>query len=183
MKCISLWQPWASAVAMGLKRYETRSWACPPSLIGKPLAIHAAKRDTDEQLRRWLAHEFLAETDEELAKDIKEWPYDAGRAMATYDALPRGAVVCITKVVQCWRTDDLVTTPDMLTTEERAWGDYTPGRYAWQLEMIYRFEDAPACVGRQGLFDWSVPEEWMAAELKRAGLPAGLLDIWRAVKP
>ena len=27
MKAISLWQPWASAVALGSKRVETRSWS------------------------------------------------------------------------------------------------------------------------------------------------------------
>lgn len=26
MKAISLWQPWASLMAVGAKRYETRSW-------------------------------------------------------------------------------------------------------------------------------------------------------------
>lgn len=47
MKAISLWQPWASAIAMGLKRIETRNWA---TRHRGPLAIHAAKRwDTKQQ--------------------------------------------------------------------------------------------------------------------------------------
>lgn len=41
MKGLSLWQPWATLVGVGLKRVETRSWAT--SYRG-PLAIHAAKR-------------------------------------------------------------------------------------------------------------------------------------------
>lgn len=41
MKAISLWQPWASAMALGSKRIETRHWAT--SYRGT-LAIHAAKR-------------------------------------------------------------------------------------------------------------------------------------------
>jgi len=41
MKALSLWQPWASAIALGSKRIETRGWAT--SYRG-PLAIHAAKR-------------------------------------------------------------------------------------------------------------------------------------------
>ena len=40
MKAISLWQPWASAMALGLKRNETRSWE---TLVRGPIAIHAAK--------------------------------------------------------------------------------------------------------------------------------------------
>lgn len=45
MKAISLWQPWASLVAVGVKTIETRSWPAPKALIGERLAIHAtAKR-------------------------------------------------------------------------------------------------------------------------------------------
>jgi len=40
MKAISLWEPWATAIAIGAKKIETRSWAT--SYRG-PLAIHAAK--------------------------------------------------------------------------------------------------------------------------------------------
>ena len=31
MKAISLWQPWASAIALGAKRIETRSWMVYPN--------------------------------------------------------------------------------------------------------------------------------------------------------
>ncbi len=44
MKCISLWQPWASHIAFGNKKIETRSWS---TGYRGPLLIHAAKR-TDE---------------------------------------------------------------------------------------------------------------------------------------
>lgn len=36
MKCISLWQPWASAIACELKRIETRSWR-PPEHLNRSL--------------------------------------------------------------------------------------------------------------------------------------------------
>lgn len=45
MKAASLWQPWASAMALGLKGNETRHWWT--SYRG-PLAIHAAKKWTKE---------------------------------------------------------------------------------------------------------------------------------------
>jgi len=41
MKAITLWQPWATLVALGYKEIETRSW---PTSYRGPLAIHAAKR-------------------------------------------------------------------------------------------------------------------------------------------
>src|SRR3546814_14671667 len=41
LKAISLWQPWASAIALGHKSIETRHW---PTKYRGELAIHAAKR-------------------------------------------------------------------------------------------------------------------------------------------
>jgi hypothetical protein len=41
MKALSLWQPWASAIPMGLKSFETRGWS---TKYRGPLAVHAAKR-------------------------------------------------------------------------------------------------------------------------------------------
>src|SRR3546814_21127441 len=41
VKAISLWQPWASAIALGHKSIETRHW---PTKYRGELAIHAAKR-------------------------------------------------------------------------------------------------------------------------------------------
>src|SRR5581483_12013186 len=45
MKCISLYQPWATLVACGQKRYETRSWS---TAYRGALAIHAAKKWSEE---------------------------------------------------------------------------------------------------------------------------------------
>ncbi len=40
MKAITIWQPWASLIACGAKKYETRSWA---TNYRGPIAIHAAR--------------------------------------------------------------------------------------------------------------------------------------------
>ena len=34
MKALSLWQPWASLIAYGVKDIETRSWAAPAGVKG-----------------------------------------------------------------------------------------------------------------------------------------------------
>ena len=50
MKALSLWQPWASLIAAGVKKVETRHW---PTAYRGPIAIHAAKRlesDCGEEL-------------------------------------------------------------------------------------------------------------------------------------
>lgn len=44
MKVITLHQPWATLIALGVKTIETRSWAPPKALIGERLLIHAGTR-------------------------------------------------------------------------------------------------------------------------------------------
>lgn len=44
MKAITLWQPWATLMALGVKRIETRKWA---TKHRGPLAIHASSRPLD----------------------------------------------------------------------------------------------------------------------------------------
>jgi hypothetical protein len=46
VRAISLWQPWASAIALGKKQIETRSWT---SHYRGPIAIHASVRWTQAQ--------------------------------------------------------------------------------------------------------------------------------------
>lgn len=43
MKALTLHQPWASLIALGVKTIETRSWRAPQALIGQRIAIHAGK--------------------------------------------------------------------------------------------------------------------------------------------
>ena len=44
MCAITLHQPWASLIALGLKTVETRSWPAPARLVAQRIAIHAGKR-------------------------------------------------------------------------------------------------------------------------------------------
>lgn len=43
MKALTVRQPWASLIALGVKTIETRSWRAPKALIGERIAIHAGK--------------------------------------------------------------------------------------------------------------------------------------------
>ena len=43
MYTITLHQPWASLIALGIKTVETRSWPAPARLVGQTIAVHAGK--------------------------------------------------------------------------------------------------------------------------------------------
>lgn len=123
MKAISLHQPWASLVAMGLKRVETRSW---PTRHRGWIAIHAAKRWSRSQ--RVASVGFLGSDPD----------------------IPLGAVVAIARVSDCvLMTPALI---ESQTPRELAVGDWTAGRWAWLLEDVRRLRDPVPFVGRQGLF-------------------------------
>ena len=53
--CLSLWQPWASLIAIGAKHIETRHWKTD---YRGPIAIHAAKRWTQEEIDFALGSSF-----------------------------------------------------------------------------------------------------------------------------
>lgn len=44
MKALTVWQPWATLIAIEAKPYEFRGWQPPRWLVGKRLAIHAGAR-------------------------------------------------------------------------------------------------------------------------------------------
>jgi hypothetical protein len=44
MKALTIWQPWATLIAIGAKPYEFRRWRPYRSLIGTRIAIHASAR-------------------------------------------------------------------------------------------------------------------------------------------
>jgi hypothetical protein len=44
-------------------------------------------------------------------------------------------------------------------TNERLFGDYTPGRYAWHLADVWRLRFPYPCRGRQRLFAVDVPTD------------------------
>lgn len=44
MKALTIWQPWASLIAIGAKPYEFRGWRPPRTIISQRIAIHAGAR-------------------------------------------------------------------------------------------------------------------------------------------
>lgn len=147
IKALTLWQPWASLIAFGEKKYETRSWSTNYRGL---MAIHAAKRPTQS----W-------EIDNRIDQLLL-----FHKTMAHH--LPLGEIVCICNLV------DVVPTAEIKARARqnpRGWetelfcGDYGPGRYAWKLEMVLQPTLFPAR-GSQGLWDWEVPES-VADELTR----------------
>lgn len=136
MKALSLWQPWASLVAFGEKKIETRPWSTQYCGL---LAIHAAKRLEREQA-------FL------LAQEPFRTALHRNGVFLPSEMV-RGAIIAICLLTRCERI-----TPEFaqsLSRQEIAFGDFTPGRYAWILRNVVALPEPVICPGHQRLWYWS----------------------------
>lgn len=147
VKCLSLWQPWATLMALGAKTVETRSWS---TTYRGLLAIHAAKMWSTELHAIACGEVFwralcgdtgvlgaangLVNLPNELTK------YGGG-------CLPFGAVVAVVDLDDCRDVGHL--NPGKV---EREFGDYSPGRFGWVTSNPRMLRRPVALNGRQGLF-------------------------------
>ena len=161
MKIITLWQPWASLIAYGLKRYETRSW---PTTYRGPLLIHAAKRPfvSADGAKTVCASGWAAYQDAMTYCHPDDW-----KEMPFAHQLPLGTVVAVADLAGCYemrtthghRTEFL----DSLRIDnrfiedqsdlERSVGNWQKGRYAWALSNVQRLVEPIPWRGSQGLRD------------------------------
>lgn len=112
MKALSLWQPFASLVALGAKPIETRGWAT--SFRG-PLAIHATLMTTSALVATYetepcdcggTGHTMLTTPAAVRATAVAKlgyWPMCGKNSEPSKGAqrLPFGAVVAVCRVVDC----------------------------------------------------------------------------------
>jgi hypothetical protein len=152
MKCLSLWQPWASLWMSGHKSFETRSW---PTSHRGPIGVHAAKKRPIE----------IPGLLDMLRADWEAWstalaaigcPVDHEHRLIGLGGLPYGCLLGSGRLTGCVRIDDL-NTPEL---PERAFGDYTPGRFAWRMSDRHPLPTPVPYRGSQGLFE--VPDELFA---------------------
>jgi activating signal cointegrator 1 len=159
LPAISVWQPWASLLAHGIKIHETRSWAPSAAYLGRSFAICAAKVTTG------LDH---------YASSVGDGP-DHPRTVAlrrlfalgvNLDRMPFGAVVGIGTLVEAIRMPPLES--EQPGAMERALGDWTPGRWAWRFENMQRLPEPIPVQGKQGIF--RLPYDAGAKSFRQVGL-------------
>ncbi|NJM67812.1 MAG: ASCH domain-containing protein [Acaryochloris sp. RU_4_1] len=133
MKIITIWQPWATLIALGLKQYETRSWGTD---YRGGLAIHAAKRQIDPD-GKYAISQALELTGGKVPRLRRDYPL--------------GCIVAIADLVDCKRMTPLLICKQ--TDLELAVGYWQAGRFAWQLDNIVALPDPIPYRGSQGLCD------------------------------
>lgn len=202
---LSLWQPWASLIALGVKTIETRSWS---TQYRGPLAIHAGAkkpRNVWAQEPPDLYDPIAIDRYLEITEDVHgsgsflyQWRGPLGAIVATCtlaDVVPlvglgeETAVRRIEVGTAVGEPNLMLCAPDPAVTEyppevsfrfndepeagidfdasdyyerdvtdQRPYGDFTPGRFAWLLADIVPVDPPVPFKGGQGLSRKWAPE-------------------------
>jgi len=157
---ITIWQPYASLIAVGAKRFETRDWPPWVRYVGSRFAIHAStKRPTPASLYGLTVRETQPM---ELA---------LGVPLAGFQRLPLGAVVATARLAgayQVGRYHDAQRTATIaqalrgspaldsirLMEGEELFGDYSDGRWLWAFADVKPCTPAIPAKGAQGIWQW-----------------------------
>ncbi|UYB50271.1 ASCH domain-containing protein (plasmid) [Lysinibacillus capsici] len=141
MKALTIKQPWATLIALGEKNFETRSWQ---TKYRGPLAIHAGKSiDKDACEDSW------------IKGVLKE------HGITSHKELQTGVVLATVELVDCYRVEatlghaSVLTKGKTLNGLEVAFGDYTEGRYAWELANLQVLPEPMPAKGQLSLWEWN----------------------------
>ena len=146
MKVLTLTQPYATLIAIGAKTWETRSWHT--SYRG-PLAIHAAKTLGGMTTKQF---HYLCNTPP-FHVVLQHTAYAAGVVLS--QRLPRGVILATCTLLDIVPTATIA--PGTLGEQEEAFGDFSPGRYAWQLANVRPLPEPIPTYGKLGLWSFDHP--------------------------
>jgi hypothetical protein len=160
MKAITIQQPYASLIACGEKRFETRSWKT--NYRGK-IAIHAGL-----QTYREAPNDITEQACNALGLDYA--PFDTYfRPWGEY--LPTGAIIAVADLVECWHIEEHLTPGEngrdlyLVNSkgEKKDWaincageivfGNFAKDLYAWELSNVEPLSSPIPCAGKQGFWD------------------------------
>ncbi|MDR2098849.1 MAG: ASCH domain-containing protein [Rickettsiales bacterium] len=124
MKALTLWQPYAEAIKLGLKKFETRHWRTNYRGL---LAIHSSVRP--------------------LSRECRELAEKYGIADMSF-----GEIVAVCRLEDCiLMTGDFIKSQD---GTEIDFGDWRAGRYAWRLSDMKVLKKPCKIPGHQGLWNF-----------------------------
>lgn len=133
IKALSLYEPWASLMSMGKKKFETRSWGT--KYRGLVVICSSKTLEVD-----WRNLPFIAAMRE------------AG--IENPNKLPLGCALAVGELVGSWKAE---TVYPHIDEAERLFGNYADGRFAFEFKNVKRFVKPLPVRGQLGLWDWKLP--------------------------
>ena len=151
MHAITLHQPWASLITLGIKTVETRSWPAPERLVGQTIAVHAGKRVVRKPGVA-VENEMWAHLGEDWRKVI---PVGAVLATVTLAGIARVKHVNPTTGHAVHdRSTEVGCAVGLGQTRIDPWGGFSPGRWLWFLADVRALPDPAPAIGHQSFWRW-----------------------------
>jgi len=143
MKTLTIQQPYAGLLILGIKKNETRSWNTKHR--GK-LAIHSSAKMTADgkQTLEW------------LSKELPDVFFPGSEAMIMCTRL--GMVLGTVNVIETFSTNSSYNVAVHTESLERYLGDYSANRYFWKCEDPVQFASPVPAVGKLSIWNWEKPE-------------------------
>src|SRR5690606_28026518 len=127
----------SSLIAYGFKRYETRGWR---THYRGPIAIHAGKYIDG------VACAMVWEKYPSIWREISPFP--------------TGKILAVAELMECWMIgqdsifEDKTYRAIMIDQQEKNFGWFAPGRFAWELANVHLLSKPIPAKGKQGLWNW-----------------------------
>lgn len=151
MKILSLLQPWATLLVRGHKQIETRSWY---THYRGPIFIHASGS---------LHKKFKNNTDNPFTMCSQE-PF---KDFIKPEELVFGKIIGSVEIVSVLETEKAAK---FLPSRELDFGDYSPGRFAWQCTTPVEFDLHTDIKGQLGIRECSIATNCLLCDM--GGIPA-----------
>lgn len=168
---LSLWQPWASLVALGEKRIETRHFDVmkKPGFRPGPVAIHATQKWPSTVADMCMDEHFYPALKRHgfPLPDGPDISLPTGRLLTRDEQatlwcfIPKGKILCVVDAIECLPFEKLGD----LHPQEEAFGNYGPGRWGLVFGKILETFEPPIPWKGQQTIGW--PWEW-DTEISRA---------------
>lgn len=142
LRVISIWQPYASLAILGHKKYETRGWPAPTSLIGQRIGIASTKVINYKQIKAFAKPNFQKHFQQ---LDDLEWLFALNLADFWH-----GHLLGTVKLDSCHKMTRKMIKE--VGAKERAFGDWKIGRYAWSLVDPKPLKKPIPVRGQQGVW-------------------------------
>jgi hypothetical protein len=188
LKALTLTQPWAQLVALGAKGIETRSWKTD---YRGDLAIHAAKGFPREAVLHCFEEPFRSVLQAAGIREPADLPLGAVIATAglrdvlritwgpawndglepSEESMYGQEPCCSQGEPECAGcTCASMFFPPWTTKQERAFGNYDDGRFAWLFEDVVALAEPIPAKGALGLWEWTPPDGVSGARSGESGV-------------
>jgi len=159
IQALTVWQPWASLIAIGAKRFEFRRYALAAVYRNTRIAIHAGAPKVDRsEVRRLLAAMAAGQSaalafDREIAEPFLE------RVLHNPAVAPLRVITCTAKIGRPVRNEELAAQLgcELVLDSTRA----GHGMWGWPLSDIRPVDPPVGATGAQGFWPVALPRRYV----------------------